>query len=47
MRKFAIDKKLNLQTSSNEYIKRWIYAIKAMKKNAEMHTEGNIRTFFT
>ena len=47
IQKFAIDKKINVQTCSNEHIKCWIYMIKAMKRNVEEHDKGDICTFFT
>ena len=45
-KKYAINKRINLENYSNEQIRRWIYSLKAIKRNAEKYKEGDICIFF-
>ena len=45
MKKYAINKELNIETKLNKCIKSWILGLRKMSKNAEEIQRNNIRSF--
>jgi len=44
--KYAKDNEINVNNRSNEYVKRWILALKELRRNAEKYEPNDIRVFF-
>ena len=45
MKKYAIDKEINVETKSNEYIKNGILGLRKISKNAEEIHRNDISSF--
>ena len=47
VKKYAEENRINMESSTNKCIKRWIYGLKKLKKNAKKHKDReNIRGYF-
>ena len=45
VKKYVIDKEINVKTKLNEYIKSWILGLRKMSKNTEEIQRNDIRSF--
>ena len=43
---YAKDNEINVENKSNEYIKRWIFILKELRRNVEKYKPNDIRAFF-
>ena len=46
VRKYAMEKRLNTEISSTEYVRRWILFLQELKKRVTILGERDIRNFF-
>jgi len=46
VRKYTLDKRLNIDVCTTEYVKRWILYLRELKKRATALGERDIRSFF-
>ena len=46
VRKFAIENQVDIETSTTDHLRRWIYVLKEIKKKVQKYETSKIRSYF-